>query len=194
MDPSSPTPPGQPPGPSQDEELLLRVGRGDVGALEALHARFARPLMTFLHALTHDAALSEDLVQETFVSAWQAAPRWQPRGRASTWLFTIARRAAGHARAKRRPLSMARPPERAASPTPAPDDVGPRLARAIESLSEPLRTAFVLVRVSGLALLEAAEVLEVPEGTLKSRLAAAEARLRLLLADVLGDAPPGAAR
>jgi RNA polymerase sigma-70 factor, ECF subfamily len=192
MDPSSPTPPG--PGP--EEQLLLRVGRGDVGALEALYARFARPLMTFLHALTHDAALAEDLVQETFVSAWQAAPRWQPRGRASTWLFTIARRAAGHARDKRRPVSMAQPPERStdvAEPRGA-DDLGPRLARAIESLSEPLRVAFVLVRVNGLALLEAAEVLEVPEGTLKSRLAAAEARLRLLLGDVLRDAPPGAAR
>jgi RNA polymerase sigma-70 factor (ECF subfamily) len=186
MDPPLPPLPAGAFGP--EEELLLAVGRGEVKALEALYARFARPLMTFLFALTHDAALAEDLVQETFVSAWQAAPRWQPRARASTWLFTIARRAAGHALARRRPSPRERLPE-AGRESPAPSDLGPRLAVAIESLSEPLRAAFVLVRVNGLSLADAAAVLEVPEGTLKSRLAAAEARLRLLLAGALGEEP-----
>ncbi len=170
-----------------DETALLRAGRGEVAALEALYARFARPLMTFLSALTHDATLAEDLVQETFVRAWQAAPRWEPRAKASTWFFAIARRAAGHALAKRRPLSLAAPPERAAQAAPLASELGPRLAAAIETLSEPLRAAFVLVRVNGLSLADTAEILEVPEGTLKSRLSAAEARLRATLRDLSGN-------
>ena len=175
------------PGLGPDEAALLRAGRGEVAALEALYARFARPLMTFLTALTHDATLAEDLVQETFVRAWQAAPRWEPRAKASTWFFAIARRAAGHAWAKRRPLSLATPPEREAKAAPAPAELGPRLAAAIETLSEPLRAAFVLVRVNGLSLADTAELLDVPEGTLKSRLAAAEARLRATLHGLLGE-------
>ncbi len=192
-DPPLPAPPaprasgGPAPVLGPDEAALLRAGRGEVAALEALYARLARPLMTFLHALTHDATLAEDLVQETFVRAWQAAPRWEPRAKASTWFFTIARHAAGHALAKRRPLTLAHPPERAAQAVPPSPELGERLAAAIETLSEPLRAAFVLVRVNGLSLADTAEILEVPEGTLKSRLAAAEARLRATLGDLAGE-------
>jgi RNA polymerase sigma-70 factor (ECF subfamily) len=160
--------------------------------------------MAFLFALTADAAEAQDLVQETFLKAWQAAPRWEPRAKASTWLFQIARRTAWNALAKRRPVPLADlPPSRgthpdaagAARPTTQPDAVrddalAARLSAAIAELTPPLRLVFVLVRVCGLPLAETALVADVPVGTVKSRLAAAEARLRARLADLA----PGAER
>jgi RNA polymerase sigma-70 factor (ECF subfamily) len=188
-------PPGFVPGP--EEALLLEVGRGDAAAFEALYARFARPLMSFLTTLSADAAEAQDLVQETFVRAWQAAPRWQPRGRASTWLFTIARHAAANWRAKRRVRQAAevhgaspaggRARGLALVPAAAPADVPAALERAVRDLSEPLRTAFVLARLHGRTLAEIAEIEAVALGTVKSRLAAAESALRAALAPRLGD-------
>jgi RNA polymerase sigma-70 factor (ECF subfamily) len=147
--------------------------------------------MAFLFALTADAAESQDLLQETFLKAWRAAPRWVPRAKASTWLFEIARRTAWNALAKRRPTRLSAADAAAAPGSPqAPPrdrDLGARLAAAVTSLTPPLRLVFVLVRVSGLPLAEAARVADVPVGTVKSRLAAAEARLRGLLADLANE-------
>ena len=166
-----------------EEALLLRAGRGDRRAFEALYDRFARPLMAFLTSLTGDAIEAQDLVQETFVRAWRAAPRWEPRGRASTWLFTIARRTASNWRVARsvrvRAESRAAPRGEAAPLSSA--ELPQALAAAVQGLSEPLRTVFVLVRLHGRSLVEAAEVEAIPVGTVKSRLAAAEVELRRVL-------------
>lgn len=173
----------------QPERLLQAAGRGDRRAFEALYERFARPLMAFLFAFTRDRALAEDLVQETFVRAWKAAPRWQPRARASTWLFTIARNVAASARPRRRPPGPPAPPARAAEQAVPPDPLlGQRLAAAVAALSPTLRETFVLVRLNGLSLAETAGIVGAPVGTVKSRLAAAEAQLRVSLRGLAPDA------
>jgi RNA polymerase sigma-70 factor (ECF subfamily) len=174
--------PGSPPiGP--EEALLLAVGRGDARAFEALYERFARPLMAFLTALSGDATEAQDLVQETFVRAWRAAPRWEPRGRASTWLFTIARHVAGNWRDQRRVRAgaVAHAEPRAGGAPAHAAELPVALADAVAGLSEPLRTAFVLARFHGRTLAEIAAIEGVAEGTVKSRLAAAEAALRKAL-------------
>lgn len=174
-------PAGEVPGRSPTD-LLLAAGRGDRQAFAALYERFARPLMAFLHALTRDRAQAEDLVQETFVRAWRAAPRWEPRAAPSTWLFTIARHLAWSARPSA-PRAGPRPARPAAAPPSAPDaELGRQLAEAVAALSPPLREAFVLVRLHGLPLAEVATIVSAPLGTVKSRLAAAEAALRRHLA------------
>ena len=163
---------------------MVQVGRGDSRAFEALYRRFARPLMAFLTTLTGDATEAQDLVQETFVRVWRAAPRWEPRGRASTWLFTVARHAASNWRDQRRvrehAVAHARP--RGGPSAALPAELPAALERAVEDLSEPLRTAFVLARLHGRTLAEIAEIEGTVEGTVKSRLAAAEAALRKALA------------
>ena len=172
-----------PSGPGPEEALLVASGRGDRRAFEALYERFARPLMAFLTTLSGDATEAQDLVQETFVRAWRAAPRWEPRGRASTWLFTIARHAASNWRASRgvRREAEAHAEPRSASGPAQPADLPAALERAVRSLSEPLRLVFVLARLHGRSLSEIAEIAAIPEGTVKSRLAAAEAFLRKAL-------------
>jgi RNA polymerase sigma-70 factor (ECF subfamily) len=140
--------------------------------------------MAFLTTLTGNATEAQDLVQETFVRVWRAAPRWEPRGRASTWLFTIARHAASNWRDQRRvrETAVAHAEPRAPTPSALPTELPAALARAVQDLSEPLRTAFVLARFHGRTLAEIAEIEGTAEGTVKSRLAAAEAALRKALA------------
>jgi RNA polymerase sigma-70 factor (ECF subfamily) len=173
--------------PEAERELMARVGRGDPDAFEALYERFSGPVMAFVHGLCQDRALSEDLVQETFLRAWRAAPRWRPRARLSTWLFQIAKRLAFQRlrRRRRRPAVEARAAGRrpaardgdGASPMETEEEVD-RLAAALLTLGPRLRPVFVLVRLLDRPYAETAAILRVPVGTVKSRMAAAEARLR----------------
>ena len=168
----------------RDQRLLLRVGEGDREAFEQLYDRYGAPLMRFLYGLCRDRALAEDLVQDTFLRAWTAAPRWRPTGRVSSWLFQIARRRL-YSRHSRRRMRQAREAERAAlgSSTDLPHRIErgedkARLERAIAGLTPKLRSVFVLVRLADLGYQETAEILGLRLGTVKSRMAAAEAKLR----------------
>jgi RNA polymerase sigma-70 factor (ECF subfamily) len=186
------TPPPAPPAPDDDDRacavLLARAAAGDRDAFEALYLRLAPAVMSFLFHLTGDRGLAEDVTQETFAKAWRAAGRYDPaRGRVRTWLFQIAKNHAWNElprwrRARASGLDAVE--AEAAAEAAGPEDVASRaetgaaLLAATESLSETLRAVFVLVRVEGRPYAEAAELLDVPLGTVKSRLAAAEAFLR----------------
>jgi len=174
----------------RDQRLMLRVGEGDREAFEQLYERYGAPLMRFLHGLCRNRALAEDLVQETFLRAWTSAPRWQPTGRVSTWLFQIARRRL-YSRHARRRMRREREAEASARRGPEPDaathrlergDERARLERAVGRLRPKLRQVFVLIRLCGLGYAETAQILSIRPGTVKSRMAAAEAKLR----DTLG--------
>ncbi len=174
----------------RDQRLMVRIGGGDREAFEQLHDRFGAPLMHFLHGLCRDRALAEDLVQETFLRAWVAAPRWRPTGRVSTWLFQIARRRffSRHTRRRMRRereieahARLARAGEAGPVDRLVGSDERERLHRALAGLSPRLRTVFVLIRLVGLGYRETAEILDLRLGTVKSRMAAAEAKLRKTL-------------
>ena len=185
---ASPPAPGD--GLDRDQRLMLRIGEGDRDAFETLYETHGASLMRFLHGLGQDRALAEDLVQETFLRVWAAAPRWRPTGRVRTWLFQIAKRLffSRHARRRMRREREAQVAERrhgaVSGPGPGPEaalvreDERARLERAIRSLSPKLATVFVLVRRVGLPYRETADVLGLRLGTVKSRMAAAEASLR----------------
>lgn len=177
----------------RDPLLMARVGRGDREALAELYARHAPAVHRLLVHLTGDVQHAEDLTQEVFVRAWQAAPRWRPEAPVLAWLRRIARNAGWNALAfahRRRHLrrdgraAALDAVERAVGDVP---DAARRLAdlegaarvrAALAALSPPLRWVFVLVRLEGTSLAEAAEATDVPLGTIKSRLAAAERWLR----------------
>jgi RNA polymerase sigma factor (sigma-70 family) len=170
-----------------DEDLVRRIARGDRAAFQTLYARHAPAVMSFVHHLTFDRGLAEDAVQETFLKVWRAAGRFRADGRFVPWLFRIARNTAWNETPRRRLRAVggdgAVGVPRAAGGAPAEAAVGDSEAAraaqdAVTSLSEALRTAFVLVRLEGRSLEETAEILEVPVGTVKSRVAAAEAALR----------------
>ena len=126
--------------------------------------------------------------QDTLVVVWQSASRFEARSTPRTWLYGIARRQA-HNRTRRKALPRADVSELDLTPA---GDVEPEealladvereeLARAIERLTAAHREILALVFDSGLSYAEAATLLGIPEGTVKSRLNNAKRALRDIL-------------
>jgi RNA polymerase sigma-70 factor (ECF subfamily) len=81
-----------PPFTNTDEELILDYRTGNVEAFSKLISRYLNPLYNFVYRLTHDKILAEDIVQETFVKAWQKIKQYDSdRSSFKTWIFRIAR-------------------------------------------------------------------------------------------------------
>lgn len=163
-----------------DAELIRRIARGDEAAFRALVDRHATYLHGIAYSLTNNRADAEDVVQETFVAVLNSTFRGESQVR--TWLVQIlVRRVAMLRRTKRR-----RPVERLEeSPTPAAhaaDVAGTEarldLATMLERLSPEHREVIVLREVQGLSYEEMAAALQVPRGTIESRLHRARNELR----------------
>jgi RNA polymerase sigma-70 factor (ECF subfamily) len=181
--------------------LMERVGRGDEDALAELYGRWARPLLNFLYRMCRDRALAEDLLQDVFLKVWRAAPRYRPLAKFSTWLFQIARNHWLNEREKImrrvRPVSLDRtgpvgddgvrlkelvpgddaPPDEKALDS----ELGARIDDAAAALPEKLRAVWVLGAAQGLPYAQVAEILEIPVGTVKSRMFQAVRQLRAQL-------------
>jgi RNA polymerase sigma-70 factor (ECF subfamily) len=160
-------------------ELALRAGAGDAAALAELVRATQSEVWRFTAALI-DPGAADDLTQETFLRAFKALPSFEGRSSARTWLLGIARRTcADHLRAvvRRRRLD-ARLAAQAVTDLPVPDPAH-RLGTAdlLAGLSDERRIAFVLTQVLGLSYAEAAEVEDVPVGTIRSRVARARDEL-----------------
>jgi len=187
------SPPKDPQHPA-DSALLARAASGDRIAFETFYARHAARIMAFAYHLLGDRAAAEDATQETFVKVWRSAGRFRAGAPVEPWLFRIARHEAYDVRSRKRPTLLGDDtPDRAAAEAAAGSeaaraDLARALRRGIDALSDTLREAFVLVRVLGRSQDEAATLLEIPIGTVKSRVAAAEAALRKSLASLRGSA------
>jgi len=183
---------------------MARVQAGDVRAFELLYARYAHPLLNFFFRMCYDRAAAEDYLQETFLRVWRARARYRPIGKVSTWLFEIAKNYWFNEREKlaRRPfavgtggddaqaqLSLVADARRDGAPAEVAraSEVEEALGRAVAELSEKLRAAFVLARYQRLPYAEIAAILDIPVGTVKSRVALAERQLRARLSPYLED-------
>ncbi len=114
---------------------------------------------------------AEDLAQETFARAFGSLHRFAGRSSARTWLLSIARRVCADAIRSRKPVTpMAdlEPTGRGSDPA---DTVSLRIL--LDNLDTSFREAFVLTQVLGLSYAEAADVLNCPVGTIRSRVARA---------------------
>jgi RNA polymerase sigma-70 factor (ECF subfamily) len=148
----------------------------------------APALLAFALRLTQgDRGRAEDIVQETLLRAWKHPEALDPaRGEARTWLFTVARRIAidAHRARAARPVEVG---DDALAALPAGSDEIERAMRswvvadALAGLSPAHREALVQTYYRGRTVSEAAEVLGVPPGTVKSRVHYAIAALRLAL-------------
>jgi RNA polymerase sigma-70 factor (ECF subfamily) len=175
--------------PGDDERLLTRVAKGDRGAFEVLYQRYARSVFGLALRRLGDHGRAEDAVQETFVSIWRSASTYRSdRGRATAWLYAVARNAIAD-RARRR----GDPPAEPSSETPA-EGAGPeehaeqswlswRVHRAMEELPDHERETIELAYWGELSQSEIAERLGIPLGTVKTRTRTGLARL----ADVLDE-------
>jgi RNA polymerase sigma-70 factor, ECF subfamily len=159
-----------------DPVLVRAAAAGDLDAFEALVRLYQQPVWRFLCHLVRDPGLAEDLAQETFLRAHRNLSGFAHQSRFSTWLFQIARNAGIDALRKRdrgaRLLEVV--PVVDSGPSP---EGGVELAAAVDALSPKLREALLVVEVLGYRYREAAVILDVPEGTVKSRVHQARERL-----------------
>ena len=162
--------------------LLRAAGEGDRLALHALIRRTQADVWRFCaHLVDRDAA--DDLTQETYVRAMGSMHRFRGDASARTWLLSIARRTCAdeiRRRQRRRPWERLTdaPPEGASADTTGAHD----LQALVDGLAHDRRAAFVLTQQLGLSYAEAAEALEVPIGTVRSRVARAREDLVTALA------------
>jgi RNA polymerase sigma-70 factor (ECF subfamily) len=185
---------------AHDQALMAGIARGDTQAFEELYQAYAKGLGHFLFRMCFDPAKAEDGLQEVFLRVWRSASRWRGEGKVSTFLFQIAKNVGLDLRERvLRERSGAtfetdsEAPESRAAPEPTADDLGPAgraedselrglVRRAIEALPPEQRVVLHLSQIEGLTLREAAELLQTPLGTVKSRFAAAAQTLRRRLA------------
>jgi RNA polymerase sigma-70 factor, ECF subfamily len=175
-----------------DAELIGLVADGDHHAFEELHRRYARSVLGIALRRTGDRGRAEDATQDTFASLWRSAGRFDPsRGKATSWLFTVARNAIVDG-LRRRPEATVDSPPDVPEPGPGPDEVAEsewvswRVHRALETLPDKERTLVELAYWSGLSQSEIAAHLDLPLGTVKTRTRSALSRLADELGDELG--------
>jgi RNA polymerase sigma-70 factor (ECF subfamily) len=179
----------QPPA-SDDRHLLQRIGRGDREALTEIYARHRQMLFRYLLHLTPDRGLAEELLQDTLVAVWRSAASFEGRSSVTTWLIGIARRQA-HNTLRRRGVELADLTEVETMPASgsAPEDAllatmaREQLAEALDRLGLLHREVLVLAFVQELSYTEIATALDIPIGTVKSRLSHAKHALKAALAN-----------
>ena len=168
---------------------LPEVPAASTAQRDAEFAREALPWLDdvyrFALSLTRDEADADDVVQETFLRAYRSWHTFIPGTDCRRWLFTICRNVFLRSRERQRPTvdledgeqdALAAGSVYAAARESGYDDlyarldIGPALREAIDELAEPFRSAVILVDVEDLSYEAAAEVMEVPIGTVRSRL------------------------
>jgi RNA polymerase sigma-70 factor (ECF subfamily) len=190
-----------------DALLIERVKLGDQRAFEMLVVKYQRRIQRLIGRMVRDAALVEDIAQETFIRAYRAIPQFRGESAFYTWLYRIAVNTAKKALVdlKRDPLilesSMGGGGDEAEEPsrvettlsdgaTPesmlASKEIAATVNAAIDALSEDLRQAIVLREIEGLSYEEIADVMNCPIGTVRSRIFRARDAIATKLRPLLG--------
>jgi len=169
-----------------DAELLAATAAGDRAAFEALYRRYGPWLATRLRYRCPDAALVDDAVQETFLAVWRGSARYREGGDVAGWLWQIGFRRLVDAirgqRARDRLLRLLAGRRWRTAPS-AEEEllVGVEhgdLAGALARLSPELRMVMQATVLDGLSTHEAAALLGIPVGTVKTRAMRARRQLR----------------
>jgi RNA polymerase sigma-70 factor (ECF subfamily) len=186
-----------------DKELLEAARAGDSAAIEELLSRHERQVYRFGLRMCGSEEAAREVLQQTLLSAFRGIRDFRSEARLSTWLFQIARsfcikeRRRGvdepesmepiESPAAQSLASMSEDPERAYEAK----QMGEILQAAISALPEASREVLILRDVEGLSTEEAAEVVGIEEGALKSRLHRARTELRKNLAALVEAPGPG---
>ena len=185
-----------------ETELMLRVASGDDDAFVQLVERMVGRLHGFFRRMGADRAFAEDCAQEVFLKVYRRRAHYTARARFTTYLFHVARNhwidVYRHRKAVPPPLSTdaIRDADGRSLTGDLPDrpieaiqgvrdrEIREALGRALETLTTEQRDVYVLAQVEGLKYQEIGEILEVPVGTVKSRMHAAIRALRHRLSEM----------
>lgn len=176
----------QPLPPSPDTDLVASARAGDVAAFEQLYRRHVGRVHAVCLRLCGDRDQAEQLAQDTFVRAWRHLPGFRGAAGFGTWLYRLAANVSidwhrAQARRHRRETWLDLADQRGDLPTSPPRVGGLDLDRALATLPAGARAAFVLHEVEGYPVREAAALMGVSEGTVKTQLFRARRQLREVL-------------
>jgi RNA polymerase sigma-70 factor (ECF subfamily) len=173
---------------TSDEVLIERIANGDRLAMQVLFARHHVRVYRFVLRLVRNEATAEDLISDVFLDVWRQASRFEGRSAVSTWLLAIARFKALSAMRRRKDDEL---DEEAANaiedPSDDPEvamekkDKGEILRKCMTALSPEHREIVDLVYYHEKSVEEVAEIVGIPENTVKTRMFYARKKLAELL-------------
>jgi RNA polymerase sigma-70 factor (ECF subfamily) len=183
--------------PRSDEILVAKCQEGDKQAFELLIKKYQRRIFHLIYRITQDPAVVESLAQDVFLKAYRSISSFRGSSRFYTWLYRIAvntslsyikKESVGENREKRvdfdlHASNLAVDSMRVEDPEELlmRKEFFSHLVGSLRRLPEELRTAVVLREFTGLNYEEIAEVMEIPLGTVRSRIFLARSRLREML-------------
>ncbi len=190
--------------PTSDQLLVQRVQSGDQKAFELLVAKYQRRIFRLISRFVRDAALAEDVAQETFLRAYRAIGQFRGDSQFYTWLYRIAVNTA-----KKSLADSARDPVIRESSTISEDgetfvsgeqltdmetpeavlasrEIARTVNAAMEALPEDLRTAIALREIEGMSYEDIAQAMNCPVGTVRSRIFRAREAIARQLRPLLG--------
>lgn len=160
---------------ADDREIWERVCRGDVSAFEALYREHGTRMVAFLRRVTGNQQVAEDVMQETFAQIWKRPNGFQPeRGTLRAYLFGAARKRAADWWRKNGRENGTTTQRGSALRT----DTGSLIGDAFQRLPEEQQSLLWLREVEGQSYEELAAILDIPVGTVRSRLFSAREELR----------------
>jgi RNA polymerase sigma-70 factor, ECF subfamily len=173
---------------TSDEVLIGRIANGDRLAMQVLFARHHVRVFRFVVRLVRNESTAEDLISEVFLDVWRQAGRFEGRSQVSTWLLAIARFKALSA-LRRRPDEELDDETAEAIEDPSDDpevaldkkDKSAAIRKCLEKLSAEHREIIDLVYYHEKSVEEVAQIVGIPENTVKTRMFYARKRLAELL-------------
>jgi RNA polymerase sigma-70 factor, ECF subfamily len=176
-------PRGQSPGPS-DKDLIARIAGQDQQAIEVLFARYQVRVFRFIQRRVRSEAIAEELTNEVFMEVWRSAAKFEGRSSLTSWMLGIAHNKAVSMLRKRRDDELdddaaraieddADDPEVTAQKT----DKGALLRACLDRLSDDHKTIVDLVYYQEMSIAEVAEIVGIPENTVKTRMFYARKKL-----------------
>lgn len=168
--------------PRSDEELLADMANGDRSALRVLHSRHAAWLLLRLSRRCADPGVVDEVVQDTFLAVWRKPGSYRGTGSVAAWIWGVGiRRLIDHLRRRRLPVQAMEDWDSVTTSAEEQVLLGVEygdLAGALNRLSPELRAVVQATVLDGLTTREAARLLGIPAGTVKTRLMRAKPQLR----------------
>src|SRR5271155_1474740 len=167
-----------------DEALIGRIARGDRLAMQVLFARHHVRIYRFVLRLLRDEMAAEDVIGDVFLDVWRQASRFEGRSAVSTWLIAIARfKALSQLRKRRDDALDEQTAESIEEPSDDPEriiakqDKGEKLRKCLAALSREHREIIDLVYYHEKSVEEVAEIVGIPQNTVKTRMFYARKKL-----------------
>jgi RNA polymerase sigma-70 factor (ECF subfamily) len=184
-----------------DEQLIARFQEGDEYAFDLLVKRYRDPLMNFIYRFVGDKTDSEDILQETFLRLYKNKHYYKEIAKFSTWIYTIAGNLAKTELRKRKRRNLFsihnfmatekdyELPDKGITPDKHANAVitDTEIQKAIDKLSPKFKQVILLRDIQGFSYEEISQIVDIPLGTVKSRVNRARLKLQLNLKKIMKD-------